>query len=235
MDPQQARTAETFDQYKDNYSDAVDKAVAFTGLKTDFFTRVKADYLLDAAAAMPGGAATLDVLDVGCGVGNYHPLLAPQFRSLTGVDVSGACIDTARRRNADVRYEVYGGEKLPFDDASFDAAFTICVMHHVPPANWGGFAREMMRVLKPGGTALVFEHNPRNPLTMRAVNNCPFDADAVLMRSETTEQLFKDAGFKDIRTRYILNIPPFNRLMRKADVLFTPLHLGAQYFVTSRK
>lgn len=235
MDPQQARTAETFDRYKESYSPAVDSAVAFTGLKTDFFTRVKADYIADVASGLPGGQGALDVLDIGCGVGNFHPLLAPKFRSLTGIDVSSACVDTARNRNPAVRYEVYGGEALPFDDASFDLALTICVMHHVPVSQWPGFAREMRRVLKPGGTALVFEHNPRNPLTMRAVNNCPFDEDAVLMPSATTVGLFAEAGFSDIKARHILSVPAFNALTRGLDGLLSPLGLGAQYFVRATR
>jgi SAM-dependent methyltransferase len=235
MDPQQARTAETFDQYKDTYSNAVDKAVAFTGLKTDFFTRVKADYLIETVEARFGSADGLDALDVGCGVGNYHPLVAPRFRSLAGVDVSAACIETARLRNPGVRYDVYAGERLPYEDRSFDVAFTICVMHHVPPSQWTTFASEMHRVLRPGGIAMVFEHNPRNPLTLRAVNNCPFDEDAVLMDRTTTTAVFRLSGFQKLSARYLISVPPFNSLMRKIDGLFSPLALGAQYLVVAQK
>lgn len=233
MDPQQAQTAKTFDSYKDTYSEAVDAAVSFTGLSTDFFTRVKADYISDIVAAHFGPGAALSALDVGCGIGNYHGLLSPKFKSLSGVDVSSACVDTARQRNTQVDYKVYDGGTLPYADASFDVAFTICVMHHVPPANWETFAREMRRVLKPGGLALVFEHNPRNPLTMRAVNTCPFDADAVLLRSEKTEELFRKAGFSGIRSRFILSVPPANALLRRVDRLFSGLPFGGQYYVAA--
>ena len=92
-------------------------------------------------------------------------------------------------------YDVYDGATLPYSDGCFDLAFAICVVHHVPPRLWNVFASEMRRVLKPAGLALVFEHNPRNPLTMRVVNSCPFDADAVLLRNETAEALLSTAGF----------------------------------------
>ncbi|GGF72966.1 methylase [Azorhizobium oxalatiphilum] len=233
MDPQQAQTAKTFDGYKDSYSDAVDAAVAFTGLKTDFFTRVKADYIGDLVATHFGPAAQLSALDVGCGVGNYHALLKPRFRQLSGVDVSSACVDTARERNAGVDYKVYDGSALPYADATFDLAFTICVMHHVPPVQWPTFAQEMRRVLKPGGLALVFEHNPRNPLTMRAVNTCPFDEDAVLLRSEQTEKLYRDAGFSAVRSSFILSVPAANGFLRGVDRLFSGLPFGAQYYVAA--
>ena len=46
-----------------------------------------------------------------------------------------------------------------------------------------GFVADMVRVTRPGGLVCVIEHNPLNPLTRLAVNRCPFDADAVLLRS----------------------------------------------------
>jgi SAM-dependent methyltransferase len=230
MDPNQRRTAETFDSYRNTYSKSVDDAVAFTGLRTDFFTRVKAGYIVDIVRAH-FGEQPVDALDVGCGVGNYHGLLAPTFHSLSGVDVSAACIETARRHHPSVDYRIYEGNRLPHADQSFDLAFAICVLHHVSTAQWSGFMNEMRRVLRPGGLALVFEHNPRNPLTMKAVNNCPFDADAVLLRSEELESLMGAAGFADVRSRFILSVPAGGSLLRRVDRLFAGLPFGAQYYV----
>ena len=93
----------------------------------------------------------------------------------------------------------------------------------------------MARVLKPGGLALVFEHNPRNPLTMRIVNRCPFDADAVLLRSEKTIALFEQIGMIDVHTRYILSVPAANHTLRRVDRAFGRLPFGAQYYVSAQK
>jgi ubiquinone/menaquinone biosynthesis C-methylase UbiE len=234
MDPQQRETAKVFDSYKDSYSSAVDQAIAFTGLTTDFFTKVKADYILDIARDRLAGR-TLSVLDVGCGVGNYHRLLAPTFGRLCGVDVSEACVETARRRNPSVSYETYDGERLPYADASFDLAFTICVLHHVPPQLGANFMREMRRVLRPGGMALVFEHNPRNKLTMRAVNKCPFDEDAVPLKHEETKALMQAAGFQAVKSRFILSVPAKGAFLRRVDRVFARLPLGAQYYASGIK
>lgn len=233
MDPEQARTARIFDAYKNSYTQTVDESLAFTGMSADFFTRVKAGYILDLARDNFSAPDTVSVLDVGCGVGNYHDLLAPHFGKLSGVDVSGESIEVARRRGLRVSYDVYDGATLPYNDRWFDVVFAICVMHHVPPARWPTFASEMRRVLKPGGLALIFEHNPRNPLTMRVVNSCPFDADAVLLRSETTEALLSTAGFKQVRSRFILSIPAANSWLRRVDGLLSRLRLGAQYYVSA--
>ena len=228
--------AEVFDEYGKTYSDTVNDAVSFTGLDVDFFTRVKAGYILDICESHFGDAASVNALDVGCGVGNFHDILGPEFQALTGVDVSSASIDQAVSRNRPkTTYDVYDGLRLPYADGSFDLTFTICVMHHVPPAQWPAFSKEMHRVLRPGGLALVFEHNPRNPLTMRAVNNCPFDEDAVLLKAEATIDLLKGAGFHDVERRYILSVPAGNRLLRKVDSMFSRIPFGAQYYVSARR
>lgn len=229
------KTAQTFDEYGTSYSQAVNDAIAFSGLSVDFFTKVKAGYLIDLAAQQFGGLSNRSLLDVGCGIGNFHPLLAPHVGSLAGVDISDGSIEIARESNPGVAYMTYDGLRLPYDDATFDVAFTICVMHHVPPKQWPLFVSEMKRVLRPGGLAMVFEHNPRNPVTMRIVNRCPFDEDAVLLRPEETRELFGDAGFAQVRARSILTIPAANRTLRHVDQLFGKLPLGAQYFLTAVK
>jgi len=192
---------------------------------------VKAAYLKDLLRQHHGEIGKLDVLDVGCGVGNYHALIGETVGSLSGCDLSAGCLDQARGRNPAVDYRHYDGGRLPFDDASFDAATTICVMHHVPPAQWPAFAAEMKRVLRPGGLAVVFEHNPLNPLTRRVVSNCEFDADAVLLRQGRTRDLLGGAGFRDIRSRAILSLPSVGPLSRRLDLMLGRLSLGAQYFV----
>lgn len=228
--------SEVFDEYDKTYSATVNEAVGFTGLDVDFFTRVKAGYILDICEAHFGNTGQIKALDVGCGVGNFHDILAPRFEAITGVDVSAASIAEAKRRERpNTSYDVYDGLRLPYEDGAFDLAFTICVMHHVPPAQWESFAREMHRVVRKGGLALVFEHNPRNPLTMRAVNNCPFDEDAVLLRSEKTVGLFEQAGFRDVEHRFILSVPAGSKTLRKVDGLFSRIPFGAQYYVSAKR
>ena len=81
--------------------------------------------------------------------------------------------------NPTVRYQAYDGKTLPYDDASVDLAFAIRVMHHVAVGDRPQFASELRRVVRPGGLAVIFEHNPYNPLTQHVVRNCEFDEGAV--------------------------------------------------------
>jgi 2-polyprenyl-3-methyl-5-hydroxy-6-metoxy-1,4-benzoquinol methylase len=92
---QHNRQAE-FDRYSKSYDQAVNTAISFSGLKVDFFTKAKVDYIDQLISRHFPGAAPPDILDVGCGVGNTLSLLAKKYPRLAGIDVSGACISSAR-------------------------------------------------------------------------------------------------------------------------------------------
>ena len=222
-----------FDAYSRNYDEAVNSALAFTGMKVDIFTRVKADYLLDIIERVLA-TKTVQVLDIGCGIGNLHPHLVGKIARLTGIDVSGRCIQTARQHNPTVEYFTFDGINLPFADQSFDVAVAMAVFHHVPIADKLPLALEIRRTLRPGGVFAIFEHNPRNPLTMRVVNNCEFDKDAVLLDRRDSETLLIDSGFSGVSTRFILTIPAIRPALRTIDRLFAAFPIGAQYYSLGR-
>ena len=235
MEARQKEVADEFDKYNNTYASTVDDALAFSGLKADFFAKVKASYLIDILDQELGSSSESNILDVGCGIGIYHPLIGSKVGSVSGCDVSEACVNTARAANPGVDYAVYEGGRLPYDDGAFDAAFTICVMHHVPPDAWSVFCQEMARVVRAGGVVVVFEHNPRNPLTMRVVNRCPFDKDAVLLKPKETNALLRQAGLQNVSHRHILNLPAAGALLRRVDGLFSWCGLGAQYYCAGKK
>ncbi|MDR2856435.1 MAG: class I SAM-dependent methyltransferase [Novosphingobium sp.] len=92
---EQLSESSQFDAYAGSYNDAVNQSLAFLGVKVDYFTRVKAAYLLDLLKGHFGAAHRPDLLDVGCGVGNYHGLIGGHVGSLAAVDISAACIEQA--------------------------------------------------------------------------------------------------------------------------------------------
>lgn len=88
-----------FDEFSGAYDQAVNNAIAFSGLKVDFFARVKADYLLDIIGQHFNTRKDVALLDIGCGVGNYHKLLINKVGSVSGVDVSASSLAEAEKRN----------------------------------------------------------------------------------------------------------------------------------------
>lgn len=226
---------ELFDRHVEHYSATIDQSLGRFGTSHDFFTCHKAQLIAQLLAGRGLDPARMDLLDVGCGIGNIHDLIGPGFRSLTGVDVSAASIDEAARRFPANRYLAYDGETLPAADASFDMTMAICVFHHVPPGLWSRLAAEMLRVLRPGGLALVIEHNPWNPVTRRIVNTCPIDKDAVLLTRASTAALFRDAGAVRVQTRCILSVPPRNGALMALDGWLGVLPFGAQYWCAAHR
>ncbi len=224
-----------FDAYADSYHEKIQASIDFCGQDHDYFTRRKAEYLLDLTARRLGEPRTVSALDVGCGVGATDVHLADRFGELYGVDTADTAVRRAEARNPSVRYETYDGTRLPFPDARFDLAFAICVLHHVPPQDRHRFARELMRVLRPEGLAVVFEHNPLNPLTRLAVNRCEFDEDAVLLTRSNTSRVLAEARLRRVEARYIIFFP-FERVRSSAiEERLSWLPLAAQYYVAAAR
>jgi ubiquinone/menaquinone biosynthesis C-methylase UbiE len=221
-------TRQLFDQYDRSYGDVVQGSIDFSGLKHDFFLQAKADLMRDKIEAH-FGVKKPDGLDLGCGVGAFHPYVRKYFARFSGVDISEKSIEQAKAVRGDIDYTAYDGARIPYPDRSFDFVSTICVMHHVPPADWSSFMREMRRVIRPGGLVCVIEHNPWNPLTRLAVNRCEFDADAVLLRAGKTEALMQEAGLFNIKSDFFLMLPWQHRIARGIERAFAWTPLGAQY------
>jgi SAM-dependent methyltransferase len=224
-----------FDRYKDVYPEEVQKSIDFIGQDVDFFAELKAEYLLDIARRTLGKTESLSFLDVGCGVGLTDSHLEGAIDSLHGLDVAEGALERARERNPWAKYEVYDGAVMPFADCRFDLTFAICVLHHVEPAVWRGFANELARVTRPGGLVVVVEHNPHNPLTRLAVSRCAFDEDAVLLPAGRTRDLLTAAGLSVAESRYIVFFPWRGRVLRATERRLGWLPIGAQYAVAGAR
>jgi ubiquinone/menaquinone biosynthesis C-methylase UbiE len=224
-----------FDSYSAAYEVELNDAISFAGQDAGVFTEAKARALLALARERIGDLASASALDVGCGIGSIHRSLAPQFAEFQGVDVSAGLIDVARANNHDVAYQAYEGMELPFESNTFDLSFAICVLHHVPPAQWEVFLAEMARVVRPGGLVAVIEHNPLNPGTRLVTLRCVFDEDIVLVRRRRLERLMRQARLRHTASRYILFSPWRGAAVERAERRLGRLPLGAQYITYGNK
>lgn len=224
-----------FDEYADVYTQEVERVVGFSGRDHEFFLSAKIRHILSLARARGHDLGRSVALDLGCGPGTMSGLLAPHVRLLCGTDIAFAGLVQARGRAPDARFSKYDGRRLPFSDRAFDLVTAVCVLHHVPELDWLPLLVEMARVVRPGGMAVVFEHNPWNPLTRRAVAHCAFDRDARLLRCGTTKRLMRQAGLEKIEHAYILFSPWQGRLWREIEAALGWLPMGAQYWVAGSR
>jgi ubiquinone/menaquinone biosynthesis C-methylase UbiE len=124
------------------------------------------DYLVGFLTPARGGRH----LDVGSGTGNSALQLAGRHGlDVTGANISRVQIDQANSRAAQagltggVRFQFADAMDLPFPAESFDTAWAVESFEHV--ADRAKALREMRRVLKPGGRALVAMMTRRHPMT----------------------------------------------------------------------
>lgn len=130
-------------------------------------TRAARQHSLSALPAAPG-----QILLAGVGTGLDLPHLPPQHHYV-GIDLTEAMLRRARprARKADFSGVIGDAQRLPFADASFDHAVLHLILAVVPqPADC---LREVARVLRPGGTALVFDKFLRRgqPALLRRLAN----------------------------------------------------------------
>jgi SAM-dependent methyltransferase len=122
-----------------------------------------------------GPLAGLRVLDFGCGHGMAGVVMARRGARVMAFDLSaGYLVEAGRRALANgVSLDLVqaNGEQLPFADGSFDRVWGNAILHHL---DLGRAAREIHRVLRPGGVAVFCEPWGENPLLNWARRRLPY-------------------------------------------------------------
>ena len=130
------------------------------------FLKAKEDFVHEMARwggldRLPRGTT---VLDVGCGIGGSSRILSREYGfAVTGVTISPNQVKRARELtppDLPVKFQVDDAMALSFPDASFDAVWSIEAGPHMPDK--AVFARELLRVLKPGGLLVLADWNQRD-------------------------------------------------------------------------
>jgi len=155
--------------------------------------------LLAAAGVRPGDR----LLDVGCGPGYFARMLAEATGpdgSVAGVDAAPEMVEYATRKArhlANCSFQPGAAQSLPFADGSFDVVTSSLVMHHVPQEERGRAVREMLRVLRPGGTLVLADYQPGEGALAR-VHASLSTVRAMQRRVSPLEPLVVDAGFSQV-------------------------------------
>ena len=108
--------------------------------------------------------AKTTLLDVGCGIGGSSRILAKDYGfEVTGVTISPQQVKRAQEltpEDVDAKFAVDDAMALSFPDASFDVVWSVEAGPHMPDK--AVFAKELLRVLKPGGILVVADWNQRD-------------------------------------------------------------------------
>jgi SAM-dependent methyltransferase len=157
-----------------------------------------------------------DLFDEAVGQGLY-PLLDSLGAAVAGVDISPAVVEAARRNYPELEATTGDVRSLPFDDASFDAIVSNSTLDHFDSVGEiETAARELRRVLAPGGVLVVTLDNPSNPLValrnalppklLRRLGLVSFDMGTTCDRRELTELLGR-AGLEVTDRGAVMHVP----------------------------
>ena len=101
------------------------------------------------------------VLDVGCGLATDTARFAKGGADVVAIDIAPQAIELAQanfaQRGLQAKFHVMDGQNMDFADNSFDFVYCHTVLHFTPDPQ--AMVREILRVLKPGGSALLMTIN----------------------------------------------------------------------------
>jgi ubiquinone/menaquinone biosynthesis C-methylase UbiE len=217
----------------DHLYETILQALANTGITPDNITpedlapidefHVRGREVSHELAAAAGLQPGMRILDAGCGLGGTCRMLAAEYDcTVTGIDITGGYIRTARQLSAltnlqhNTRFVQGSVLALPFDNYIFDSVFTQHVQMNI--ADKKTFYAEIHRVLNTGGRFVYYDilGHDQQPLHFPV----PWAADAslnFLINSQQLHTLLLETGFQRIQVmdETARGITFFNRLLTR--------------------
>lgn len=152
--------------------------------------------------------ANHSVLDFGCGTGDLaiRAKRANLEANVMGIDIDRNALENAKKKAAKLELEIpflsYEGDKLPYEDLSFDKVLSGFVFHHLKDSQRKQSLSEIYRVLKSGAELHIVDFGKPANLLMR----CAYVINQLLDGFENTRDIGKgalpsyleSAGFRNV-------------------------------------
>lgn len=227
-------TQAEFDKIADLYQEQHKKNLHMSGEPPEYFSEYKISDL--AKYIETKNLCSTHILDFGCGIGNSIEFFRKYFPNskLYCADISERSIEIAKSRFPGNEIYLKINDSIPVPPESFDIIFTACVFHHIDFDSHKKWLSEIKRAIKKEGIFVIYEHNPLNPLTIYAVNTCPFDINAKLIKASTMKSTLINEGWTATEIEYKLFFPSFLKALRPLEKYLSRFFLGAQWRLISK-
>lgn len=183
-----ARVRTSYDAVAEAYADTLTGELGDLPFETWLLERIA-----DLAGPHP-------VVEVGCGPGHVTAHLADLGVDASGVDLSPAMIEQARRRFPEGRYDVGDLRRLmrPATSDGWGAVLAWYSLIHLAPSEWPSTLAALLRPLRPGGLLVIACHVGDRVLHVDDWFDVPVDVDAVLLPLTTVLAAAEAAGLTEV-------------------------------------
>jgi O-antigen chain-terminating methyltransferase len=152
-----------------------------------------------------------DVLDVGCGRGEFLDLLKAQGVNARGIDLNHEMAEVCRERGLDVKKADAVGYLSALDDASLGGIFSAQVVEHLQPGYLLRFLELAFLKLRPGGRLVLETLNPA--CWVAFFESYIRDITHVWpLHPETVKYFVVASGFSKVTIEFRSPVPPQDRL-----------------------
>jgi ubiquinone/menaquinone biosynthesis C-methylase UbiE len=197
----------------------------------------------DAIFRLAGDLGGKRVLDLGCGDGTYSIAAFQRGAHVTGIDISNAMLDSAKRRaaacGASVNWRQASAESIPYDPGTFDFVLAVTILCFIK--NPLQAVQEVSRVMRPGGSFVIGELGRYSAWALsrrvRGWLGSSMWRDTHFWTLGELQRLLQQAGFRVTASRACVYYPPFNlaaRIVGEHDHAFSFLGQVGAAFVAVR-
>jgi SAM-dependent methyltransferase len=152
-----------------------------------------------------------DVLDIGCGRGEFLDLLRQRGIGARGIDLNQAMVEEARGRGLDATCADALAYLRGLPDASLGGLFAAQVVEHLTPAYLGALLDAAVEKMRPGGRIVLETINPR--CWVAFFESYLRDPTHVRpLHPETLQYLLRVRGFQRVELRFSSPVAPADRL-----------------------
>lgn len=227
------KTDAEFDDYIRGYREVQDEHLHLSGESSDYFAEYKVRKMVEWLPELQN--QKLKILDFGCGDGLMTEYIRRYFMysKVFGADVSKHSVNEAKESFDGIEFSHIKDKTLDWPDQTFDLVVAAGVFHHVPEPEQKNWIDQAMRVLKTGGTFVVFELNPLNPGTQYIFRNHPMEKNAKMLFPWQTDSLLKD--FDSVKVKFYCFFPKLFKFLRPLERFLTWLPVSALYACIARK
>ena len=225
----------TFDKSANLYDKELQSSLGFFGKgSTEIFAEYKIKILKNELLTDP-----VKILEFGCGTGRNCFFLEKYFNTskIFGCDISEESIIIARQNTETVMYSKIckPSDLIDIYKEPFDLVFISNVLHHIPFDEQQMWLKSIYEITSLGGTLVVFEHNPYNPVTNFIFKNSSIDKGALMLKASNCMELIEKTKFKIHSKKYTLFFLIRNNITIFIEKILYRVPLGAQYYIVGKK